>query len=123
MKTLDDLLGEHFLSGVLINDTANKEASFVRFALDGCALQADELSYDEYRSGLGAIYLTDERVPDTHMFAPTFVVGRKRDDPSDDVLEFVNPKTGAVVLFLGTVDTDDYYPRWVAEFTPDFLPP
>jgi hypothetical protein len=36
-----------------------------------------------------------------------------------DILDLIDVVTGKVVLSVGTGNTDDYYPYWVAEFTPE----
>jgi len=38
---------------------------------------------------------------------------------SDDILEIVDIKTGGIVLEVGTANTDDYYPWFVAKFHPE----
>jgi hypothetical protein len=53
-----------------------------------------------------------------NMFKSCKVVGKMRGG-SDNVIDFTDSATGKIVLSVGTQDTDDYYPCFVAEFTPE----
>lgn len=120
-KTLEDFLGEHRLSGVILDDTPEKEAGFIRFVLDGTTIQADQDPDDGYRSTLGEIYVSEEAVPQADCFATITVMGLKQEHPDNDILELVNVASGKVVLSFGTDNTGDYYPSWHAQFNKEAL--
>jgi len=55
------------------------------------------------------------------VFPGVEVVVRKKpnDYGENDTLEFINSKNGEVVLEVGTDNSDDYYPCFVANFYPE----
>ena len=127
-KTLADLVGEHLLDAV---DTEKitvepwegagytEDVEAFSFRLDGKVYTALEDPDDGYRSSMDKI-VESER-PMRNVFAPVKVVGRHRtegDHQRDNVLELIDVVTGKVVLEVGTANTDDYYPWWVATFDP-----
>lgn len=128
--TLDDLVGEHLLSGVDFTAVRVKEwgdhytdANACRFRLDGTTYVAVEDEDDGYRSHLRDLLVTDERL--TNEWEPVRVIGsmatRGKYGGKDDVLELRDVKTGGIVLRVGTEDTNDYYPSFISEFTPEAL--
>ena len=121
--SLDTLLGEHILSGVDFStippaDRYDEEAQTCAFILDGKTYIATEDPSDGYRSSLGSLIVGGEV---TTKFPPCRVVGRKVADgdyEKNDVIELVDATTGEAVLEIGTGNTDDYYPYFVARFYP-----
>lgn len=123
----ESLIGERVLDAV---DTSTEQvkkwgdhfenANVMRFRLDGKVYTAVEDPDDGYRSGLERLYAADE--PISNVFPPCKVlVRRKRDDNygKNDTLEMIDMVTGKVVLEVGTDNCDDYYPSFVANFTPE----
>lgn len=124
---LQDLIGKHILSGV---DMSNKsiqtygesfeDCEVINFVLDGKTYTAVENPEDGYRSCMSEIKESEELV--SNMFIGQEVVGKMRDDDTyetNDVLELIDINTGKTILAVGTGNTDDYYPYFVAEFTPE----
>jgi hypothetical protein len=127
--TLSDLVGEHMLSGVDFTTTNVKRYGYVedecqniRFRLDGVTYVATEDPVDGYRSGMAE--LTTIAEPTTNEWPPVRVVASMRgtvDGEEHDVLEIRDVMTGREVVCVGTGNTDDYYPYWVAVFDPTAL--
>ncbi len=131
MTELTDLIGEHMLDAVDFSteqikqyswDTGTVDAAACRFRLDGVTYVAMEDPSDGYRSSMDDLtVLADARME--NVFPAIRVSGRHRikGDYSqiDDVLELVDMVTGKVVLEVGTTNTDDYYPSYVACFSPE----
>jgi hypothetical protein len=124
---LIDLIGEHVLSGV---DMSNKSilqygstyenCEVVNFVLDSKTYSAIEDPSDGYRSAMSEIKVSDE--PVSNMFEGQRVLAMMRKDDrheKNDVLELFDVQTGKIVLQVGTENTDDYYPYWVAVFNPE----
>jgi hypothetical protein len=65
--------------------------------------------------------------PMANIFAPVRVLGcyRTKDKygNGDDVLELFDATTGKIVIEVGTENTDDYYPCFVASFHPEAMQP
>lgn len=124
---LTDLIGEHVLSGV---DFSNEDVltwgenyepcQVMRFRLDGVVYQVVEDPSDGYRSSMRDITTSD--VPIKNEFEGVRVVGRHdTGDAHDrnDILVLMDIVSGKDVLWCGTSNFDDYYPSFVANFTPE----
>lgn len=127
---LTDLIGEHELTGVdfgeLPPDRDNyryESANTITFVLDGHAYCAMEDPSDGYRSSMRDIVEVPNTVKNT--FTPCRVLAQHRTKcdygHSSDVLECLDIVTGKVVLEVGTENDDDYYPSYVANFTPEHM--
>lgn len=129
---LDELIGEHKLSGVdygtiLPNDDNHfwEAANTCTFILDNKTYIAVEDPSDGYRSSLA--YLAEEDVEVKNTFVPHSVIGKYSDGTPDkafvceDILTLTDVITGREVLEIGTCDVDDYYPSFVANFNPQAL--
>lgn len=117
------LLGEHILDGVDFGSETDKygdDCQLMSFRLDGDVYTAKENPADGYRSSLE--YLIKSDAPIKNSFTPCRVVckekGRDRYG-SNDTLQFIDLKTGQIVLEVGTDNDDDYYPSFVASFAPE----
>lgn len=110
---LESLVGKHKLSGVDFGQQG--EATTIVFILDGKTYMAVEDSDDGYRSSLGTFEVTDTVVKNT--FEPQEVTCTY-DGGSNDTLEIIDAITGKIVLRVGTDNSDDYYPSFVDEFSP-----
>jgi hypothetical protein len=126
----ESLVGKHLLSGV--DETNRKTERWHGFAdcqcinivLDGKTYTAIEDPDDGYRSQLEGLFLSDEVVSNT--FAPVEVIVSHRTRSEGytsecDILDFVDAKNGKRVLEIGTDNTNDYYPMFVASWTPENL--
>lgn len=132
---LKDLVGPHELTGVDLSNGQVKgwygddyeDATTLSFRLDGVTYTAIEDPDDGYRSSMREIAVTDHALENT--FPGVAVVGRYRDrrnafgDDNEpcDILELVSADTGEVVLEVGTENAEDYYPSFVACWTPENL--
>lgn len=125
---LEDLIGERLLSGVEFGTISKDEDKYIyedansmTFILDGHAYCVVESPYDGYRSSMRDIFeVPIESVKNT--FEPVRVLARHRTQGSyctDDVLELIDIVTTKLVLEAGTTNSDDYYPSYVANFTPE----
>ncbi len=124
---LKDLVGTRVLEGLdrgiqPSEDSYSSDGEVFIFILDGKTYKAIEDPSDGYRSMMQDLQETDEQVK--NMFGPQVVIGRMVEDDvyqRNDIIEFVNPDTGRVVLQLGTSNWDDYYPSCVMNFYPEEL--
>jgi len=123
---LKDLIGEHVLSGVDIGAKSvlcgdfHEDCEVISFILDGKTYTATEDPEDGYRSCMREIRESSDPVSNT--FEGQRVLARMREDDrneSYDVLDLLDMQTGKIVLSVGTGDWDDYYPYWVAKFSPE----
>lgn len=125
---LKDLVGKHILSGVDMNSKSIEaecgdsfeDCQVINFVLDGVTYTAIEDPSDGYRSTMREIATSEKAV--SNVFAGQEVLAKMRDNDEyeeHDILDLVDVVTGKVVLSIGTGNTDDYYPYWVAEFTPE----
>ena len=125
---LKDLVGLHKLSGVDMNDDKVKaewgdyfeDCQVINFVLDRKTYTAIEDPSDGYRSSMREVKLS--KVVIKNVFKPIRVFGVMRGEQNynkNDVIDFYDAKTGKIVLSVGTADIDDYYPYFVAEFTPE----
>lgn len=127
--TLEELKGEHDLSGVDFGkkpaDKDNfeyEDSNTMTFVLDGRAYCVIEDPSDGYRSSMGDIIeVPVESV--SNRFAPVRVLARMREKSTygsaAEILELIDMVTTKVVLETGTDNSDDYYPSYVANFTPE----
>jgi hypothetical protein len=126
---MNDLLGNHVLSGVETDYVEYKDpdsysdqdhVNVIRFVLDGVTYMALEDPEDGYRSCLGEILIVDDKVKNT--FEPIEVVCQRIDDPEKyDVLRMINPSISRIVVEFGTDYSDSYYPSFVSSFSPRYL--
>lgn len=122
---LKNLVGPHMLDAVDFENRdlpGYEDCNCIRFRLDGIIYVAIEDPADDYRSCLGELKTMDNTTM-TNVFPKTKVFGRyddvdSDDVDSDDILKLVDEITGEVIVEVGTDHTDDYYPRFVANFNP-----
>jgi len=127
---LRDLIGEHLLDAV---DFSNEQVKtwgdefeacqIMRFRLDGKVYTAIEDPSDGYRSCMRELTFGD--LPMANTFSPVRVLARHRAENAhgntDDILELLDVVTGRTIVEVGTEDTDDYYPSFVASFHPEAM--
>ncbi len=126
--TLEDLIGPHILTAVEHGDAPELRRSpydgipnTFMFTLDGTTYRAVEDPDDDYRSSMEDIDVLSLQL--RNVFEPIAVEGRMKasfNGNQNDVLELVNSK-GNVILAVGTENTDDYYPCWVANWSPELI--
>ena len=127
--TLESLVGVRMLDGVDFETIKGDKESYyedsqaIRFRLDGVIYMAIENPDDGYRSSLGTLFISD--TPMVNTFAPVRVTLRMKgssDYQVDEILEGIT-ESGETVLEVGTANTDDYYPYFVAYFNPKAITP
>ena len=129
---MQTLVGKHLLSGV--DESALKVEQYggrfencqcINFVLDGITYTAIEDPDDGYRSSLDKIIVSGTKV--TNTFEPVEVLVSYRDKTegiykgSCEILDFTDTKNGKRVMEIGTDDSDDYYPSFVANWSPENL--
>lgn len=124
---LSSLVGEHILDAV-DRDTeeiarewrGTEHCEVIRFRLDGKVYTAVEDPDDGYRSSMDKIFVSD--APMKNVFAPCKVLARMDTEReyggTNDTLELLDCANGRVILRVGTDNSDDYYPWFVAEWLP-----
>lgn len=120
---LKDFAGVHELNGVDFIEIGlewGNHASVCRFKLDGKVYCAAEDPDDGYRSCLSNIYALPDDISLSTSFSNT-VKAEYIDNGTDELIVFKDYANGEVVLEIGTVDYDDYYPCFVASFTPESM--
>lgn len=126
---LKNLVGIHMLDAVDFTEETvescgcQEDASVCRFRIDGVTYVAAEDPEDGYRSCMAGL-LRDDATSLTNVFEPVEVLARYVDQDDDwgyqcDILQFFDTTTGKLVLEVGTHNTDDYYPNYVANFKPE----
>lgn len=127
---LDSLIGEHVLDGVDTYVEKIKQydwrddltdASAIRFRLDGVIYIATENPDDGYRSTMERL-IVQPGTEMTNTFPPVQVLAKKKANDThsvNDTLELIDVVTGKVVMEVGTDNTDDYYPYFVSNFSPE----
>lgn len=94
--------------------------NMLSFTLSGVTFRAEEDPSDGYRSSLDTIrVLTGDEAKLKNTFPPQRVVARLSSGSNADMVVFCDANTGKVVIEVGTVNTDDYYPCFVAHFSPE----
>jgi hypothetical protein len=131
MIELNSLVGARQLSGV---DFESQEvegcwgmetAEVCRFCLDGEIYVAVQNPSDGYRSSMRELVRAPSDVM-KNSFAPVPVFCLHRESSgydAADILEVYDIKTAKLVLRVGTDRTDDYYPTFIASFTPENMAP
>jgi len=111
---LQDFAGLHKLSGVDFGylDGVNH----MLFVCNKKTYRVREDASDGYRSSMRDIELVSEKV--TNKFKSQRVFGVLRIG-NCDIVDFYDVVTGKIVLSFGTENNDDYYPCYVAVFTPE----
>ncbi len=126
---LKSLVGKHTLSAVecktdeILKTYDDSLRQIMLFTLDNKTYKAIEDDNDGYRSVMEKLVLTDEKP--SEQFEPIKVICRHTtkhlgsdygSDVEDDMLEFLDAKTGEILLEVGTENVGDYYPGFVATF-------
>lgn len=133
MTELKDLVGLKMLDAVDANivtpeprhewDTP-EACDTLSFRLDGVVYVAQEDPSDGYRSMMEDLRTLPDGAEMRNVFQPHQVLAVYRDNRghnSCEILELIDVVTGKVVLEVGTDNSDDYYPSYVASFQPEHL--
>lgn len=122
----DELIGLHKLSGVsfeqFYDNECHEDAQVCNFILDGVTYTATEDPSDGYRSSMRSLIVSDKKLK--NMFKPVKVLVARRENHTwqkDDILDFTDVITAKIVLSIGTENTDDCYPSFVAWWRPENL--
>ena len=120
--TLEELVGTHMLTAVEQNTLTGigyggDDANTIAFTLDGVTYCAVENPEDGYRSSMGELVVV-KGITLTNSFPPQQVEAVYTGG-YHDLLTLRNSNTGEEVLRVGTSDTTDYYPCYVASFSPE----
>lgn len=130
---MKSLAGKHLLSGV---DEENRkiehyggleDCQCINFVLDGVTYTAIEDSSDGYRSTLDGIMVSQEKVKNDFLPVEVLVVYREKGDSEwstnndCEILDFFDTKNGKKIMEIGTDNSDDYYPSFVANWQPENL--
>jgi hypothetical protein len=128
--TLASFVGKEFdLTGVETGTVAPEKDSWqteaantLTIILDGNAWMAKEDPSDGYRSSLASFEAVDPALIKNRF--PACRVRARAVDPGpedSEIVEFVDINTGKVVLEIGTANSSDYYPSFVANFNPEAM--
>lgn len=121
---IEDFIGQQgMLTGV--DYGTRGEAAVLIFTFNGVTYVAQEDPEDGYRSSMEEIKVSKR--PPKNVFEGTMVMIEKQmeedanaDRPSD-IMIFKSISTGKVILEIGTNYHDEWYPSFVACFTPENL--
>jgi hypothetical protein len=124
--TLEDLKGNHILSGIEVGTRKIKvfsweeDCNYIKFILDGTTYLAVENPDDGYRSYMEELQIVDEKcevkLPDIEVCCHMRENGKYEEN---DILVFIDSVNGEEILVIGTGNTDDYYPYCVMEYSPE----
>jgi hypothetical protein len=118
---LNSLVGKHILSGV-DRQTIHPEyedAEQINFVLDGKTYTATQKREDGYRSCMKDLILSDIPVINNFPDVEVMATMRSKGFYVNEILEFYDIQNGKLLLAIGTENTNDYYPMWVAKFHPE----
>lgn len=127
---MESLVGKHFLTGVdesrqnIEKWSGFEDCQCINFTLDGITYTAIEDPEDGYRSCLDAIIISGIKL--SNIFEPIEVLVSYRTISREygngcEILDFFDVKNGERILEIGTDNTKDYYPCFVASWIPENL--
>lgn len=124
---LKDLIGKRVLTGVDFEEIAGDEdnyyenSSVCRFCLDGVVYVAAEDPSDGYRSCMKDITVSENaEIKNSFEGVEVLAIYVSKEGYDDaDILSLLDTATAKEVLRVGTRNTDDYYPCYVANFQPE----
>jgi hypothetical protein len=130
---LKDLVGPHEMLQAArpgINHPFDGSKDGIAFCLDDKVYLAFEDDNDGYRSCMGALFVADAEA--YNLWSPDYIRRKvvcrhltqnndKYDTSPCDILEVIDVENGHCWLRVGTENIDDYYPSFIAVWTP--MPP
>jgi len=122
--TLDGLVGKHKFQGISFDvlrehHYEDVDATVVHFILDDIVYTAYEDPDDGYRSMFSHIVESRENMENISNQFEVDVYCKFSDDEDEEVLYFFDENNNKPVFFLGTEMYDEYYPCFVAHFSPE----
>lgn len=126
---LSNLIGKHILTGVeygterykdCFNDEDDRQ--YVIFKLDDVEYLASEDPDDGYRSVCNELEIVINKIKNIFQPIEVFCKMRKDNDNDyggNDVLEIYDVINNKLILAIGTMNTDDYYPWFEFEYNPE----
>lgn len=126
---LSSLIGKHKLTGVDFQTeeirtyewSSLENCEVVRFTLDGKTYLAVQDPSDGYRSCMQHCIITKEKPKNKFKAVEVFGIMKPEGYNKSEVIQFYDTETAKVVLEIGTDNSDDYYPSWVAYWNPENL--
>ena len=128
---LKDLTGKMMLDAVDFSNEKVKtwgddfeDSEVCRFRLDDVIYSAIEDPSDGYRSSMRDLNIEHGFMKNTFEPIEVLCIYREKDGEyggTDDILILVDIGTDEKVLEVGTTNTDDYYPCYVASFHPEAM--
>ena len=116
---LEDLIGYHKFYGLDLIGKGNEHGdpyNCVLFNLDGITYIAEEDPYDDFRSYMSDIGISENKIRNT--FGPVFVECAMSDSEHSEILELKDVISGKIILSLGTANYTDYYPYCIIDWMP-----
>lgn len=121
--TLDSLVGLHTISGYDMTDELNEyhdSMQIVNVVMDGLTYTIHENPDDGYRSyAEGDIRVSNKKIVNRFQPFEAIAVKRLGGTYGNDVLDIYDLKNGQRIISVGTENSDDYYPSFLAEFMPE----
>lgn len=121
--TLEDLVGDRFLSGVGYYDWNPNPSDYdgvtFNFILDGMLYAVVEDANDGYRSSLRDVFVTGHIGQVSNTFSPVAVVCEM--DKVHDILHILDKVTGESIIRIGTEEYDSYYPCFINNYNPEAM--
>lgn len=118
-----DLVGIHIMTGIETGTVKIKgqwyskdNCNYVKFKLDGITYMAVEDPDDGYRSCCRDLEIVNEECKMRDDFHDS--IGGTEEN---DILEFYDVGNNQMFMAVGTGNTNDYYPYFVFEYTPETL--
>lgn len=120
---LSELKGKHIWSGIevgQVNDDDDYDAGqYIKFTLDGVTYLAIEDEDDGYRSYMRELQISSD--PCKILLPDILVRCEYSDESAHDILNFFELESGNLIMRIGTMDTDDYYPYCMLDYHPERL--
>lgn len=120
--TLIDLVGEHLFSGIDVSEEKyeGQSCEVINFILDDITYKVIENPSDGWRSYLGDIKISNEKILNT--FPPQKVIIKKKKSDkyqTNNTIQFFDAINKKLILEIGTDNADDWYPYCVMEYHPE----
>lgn len=119
---LKDLVGNKKLDAVDFTSIEGfyGNCNIIKFRLDGIVYYAMEDEEDGYRSSMKYITVLDS-YDVKNIFPAIDVICTYNGEYVSDLLSIYDAETREIVLEVGTDNTDEYYPFFVARFSPEAM--
>lgn len=126
---LSSLIGKHKLTGVDFEHESIRnyewseleDCQVIRFRLDDKTYMATENPSDGYRSCMKQCVIVKEKPKNKFKAVEVYGVMKPDGYDKNNIIQFYDTETNKIVLEIGTANFDDYYPSFVAKWTPENL--